>query len=207
MGKSTPYINRANCRWLCFSEKTKEKLQTNQINTDKPLYLYDNSRPWLTELLLKKQLLSPEKACQAISPSGQVIQIEHRNHPGRTQEVTAEDRYLADKDLIYVCSGQMVYRIDAEDYGIYEFMLGEDFSEKISTGYTADRIFWDLPSNTPLLQPQLLTSMTLSIKLRPIFNDLAYLKPQPPGNGLLDLLTNNGLKVMLPLIRWVKGPP
>ena len=159
-----------------FSEKTKEKLQTNQINTDKPLYLYDNSRPWLTELLLKKQLLSPEKACQAISPSGQVIQIEHRNHPGRTQEVTAEDRYLADKDLIYVCSGQMVYRIDAEDYGIYEFMLGEDFSEKIITGYTADRIFCDLPSNTPLLQPQLLTSMTLSIKLRPIFNDLAYLK-------------------------------
>ncbi|NLW60226.1 MAG: transglutaminase domain-containing protein [Firmicutes bacterium] len=188
-----------------FSEKTKEKQHTNQIKTDKPLYLYDHSRPWLTELLLKKQFLSPEKACQAISPSGRVIQIEYQNNPGRTQGESEEDRYLADKDLIYVCSEQMVYRIDAEDYGICEFMVGEDFSEEIITGYTADRIICDLPSNTPLLQPQLLTNMTISIKLRPIFNNLAYLKTPTARQRFSGSIDEQWIEGLVTLNQVVKG--
>lgn len=158
-----------------YHENTAGKIIKENINTEKHLFLYDPTLPWLIEILIKNNILTPQKRCSAISMPDKVMSIKYL-----TNSIPADDKdeyicYMAGNDEIYVDQNQNVVRINSKDNGIIEVIPGENFSEEKLTGYDINNI-QNTPSNISSLKTNLLTKMTIYLCMEKGLINVDYLK-------------------------------
>lgn len=148
------------------------------ITTQSPLFLYCSSfpwnYPWLFEILVKNENLTPERPCHVLSFPYEIIKVEYLSNSLPDPDHDGVYCYLAGDDRIYVNKNQDVIRIDSKTHGTFEFISGEGLFEKAIPGYDLLQIMET--GTTPLLKPDDLTSLTVYVNLDQGFENVDYLQ-------------------------------
>lgn len=178
-----------------YLENSKGQIEERCINTEKPLYFYNPSYPWIIEILTKNNFLAPQKPCPAIFLPDKIITIEYSNNSS----------LLAGNDRINLNSNQEVVKIDSMDDGIIEVMPGEGFSEADLIGYDTKKIAY-LISNVPLIKRDHLKNMTVYVNIENGIENIDYLLTSSLRQNFSGTITDDKIEGEITLIKETTIP-
>jgi hypothetical protein len=180
-------------------------LSKGNIKTEKPLIFYDCTIPWLIEIIIKNNILKPQKSCLAISSSNEIISIKYSKKLSSVNDEEESICYVAENDKIYVDKNREMIKIDSIDNGLIEIISGEGFSEEKLVGFDGNKLRY-LSSNVPIMRQADLKTMTASLNVEKGFNNTDYLQLSTSRQQFTGTVTEEQIEGELTVVRETTKP-
>lgn len=188
-----------------YLENSKGKIEERCINTEKPLYFYNSSYPWIIEILIKNNVLAPQKPCPAIFLPDKIILLEYSKNSSLADDKNEYFCYQAGSDKIYLNINQEVVKIDSMNDGIIKVMPGEGFSEAELIGYDTKKIAY-LISNVPLIKRDHIKNMTVYVNIEQGMKNVDYLLTSSLRQNFSGTVTDDRIEGEITIIKETTIP-